>query len=312
MTITRRRHLVAATALVLSAGLAQAQERSPYQFSEGGTAYRRLAVKTPDGLTIAARDWGNPAGPEIVLIHGFTGAHTNFSGQTGSDLVKEFRIVSYDLRGHGGSGKPLDDPAVYTEGRRWGDELKAVIEAAGLKRPVLVGWSMGGVVIANYLKTYGDAGIAGINFVDAVLKRNPDFLTEASKKGNPAIGSTDLAARIEAIRKLPYNIYGQGAPEKIERQLIVSAMVPQPVVAAIMKGISLDADAALQAVKVPVLVTHGTADALINTRMAEWDKATMPHAVISLYDGVGHAPNDDAAPRFNAELAAFVRTANAR
>src|SRR3979409_2590312 len=34
--------------------------------------YKPIAVKTPDGLTISAQEWGNPAGAEILFIHGFS------------------------------------------------------------------------------------------------------------------------------------------------------------------------------------------------------------------------------------------------
>jgi len=34
--------------------------------------YKPIAVKTPDGLTISAQEWGNPAGPGILFIHGFS------------------------------------------------------------------------------------------------------------------------------------------------------------------------------------------------------------------------------------------------
>ena len=34
--------------------------------------FKQVWVKTPDGLTISAQDWGNPTGPEIVFIHGFS------------------------------------------------------------------------------------------------------------------------------------------------------------------------------------------------------------------------------------------------
>ena len=32
--------------------------------------YKPITVKTPDGLTISAQEWGNPAGAEILFIHG--------------------------------------------------------------------------------------------------------------------------------------------------------------------------------------------------------------------------------------------------
>ena len=94
--------------------------------------------------------------------------------QTHSDLTKEFHIVTYDLRGHGNSDKPLE-AARYRDGKAWADELQAVIDAAGLKRPVLVGWSYAGRVISDYITYRGANGISGIDFVDASIKSFPNL-----------------------------------------------------------------------------------------------------------------------------------------
>jgi non-heme chloroperoxidase len=107
------------------------------------TPYKSLVARAPDGVSIAVQDWGNPAGPEILFIHGFSQASLSWARQTSSELAKEFHIVTYDLRGHGNSDKPLE-PEKYKESKGWADEVKAVMETAKLKRPVLVGWSYGG------------------------------------------------------------------------------------------------------------------------------------------------------------------------
>lgn len=128
--------------------------------------YKPVSVKTPDGLTISAQDWGNPTAPGILFIHGFSQSHLSWMRQTNSELVKNFHVVTYDLRGHGNSDKPLD-AAAYRDPAAWGHEVQAVIDATGLKRPVLVGWSYAGRVISDYVATKGTDRIAGINFVDA-------------------------------------------------------------------------------------------------------------------------------------------------
>ena len=97
---------------------------------------------------------GNPNGPGIVFIHGFSQSNLSWMRQTHSDLTKEFHIVTYDLRGHGDSEKPLE-AARYRDGKAWADEVQAVIDAAGLKRPVLVGWSYAGRVISDYVTYRG-------------------------------------------------------------------------------------------------------------------------------------------------------------
>jgi len=130
MSAHRLLALSAATALfvtVSQAGLGQELKNKP------------LAVTTPDGLSISAQEWGNPNGPGIVFIHGFSQSNLSWMRQTHSDLAKEFHIVTYDLRGHGNSDKPLE-AARYRDGKAWADELQAVIDAAGLSAPC---WSAG-------------------------------------------------------------------------------------------------------------------------------------------------------------------------
>src|SRR5262249_36994395 len=105
--------------------------------------FKAVWVKTPDGLTIAAQDWGNPNGPEIVFIHGFSQSHLSWIKQVTSDLAKDFHMVTYDLRGHGNSDKPFE-PERYKDSKAWADELQAVMDATGVKRPVLARWAYGG------------------------------------------------------------------------------------------------------------------------------------------------------------------------
>jgi non-heme chloroperoxidase len=60
------RHSLAATALAALVAVALATPGLAQQ------KFKALSVKTPDGLTIAAQEWGNPNGPEILFIHGFS------------------------------------------------------------------------------------------------------------------------------------------------------------------------------------------------------------------------------------------------
>src|SRR5882724_5871451 len=113
---------------------------------------------SPDGVVLSVLEWGNPDGPEILLIHGQAQCHLAFDRQTSSHLARTYRLVAFDLRGHGGSAKPLD-PAYYQDGKRWADDVATVIELKRLRKPVLVGWSLGGRVIRQYLMHHGDRGL---------------------------------------------------------------------------------------------------------------------------------------------------------
>jgi non-heme chloroperoxidase len=269
--------------------------------------YKPIAVKTPDGLTISAQEWGNPNGPEILFIHGFSQSHLSWMRQVDSDLAKDFHIVTYDLRGHGNSDKP-EDAARYRDAKAWGDEVQAVMDAAGLKRPVLVGWSYAGRVITDYLTTHGAANVAGIDFVDAPIKADPALIGD-NLKNLPLMASEDLATNIAATRTFLHGCFSkQPSADDYETMLAFNMMVP-PKVRAGLSGRPLDGTEVMSKLKIPVLVTHGAEDRNAKLGAGQYTAATIPGAKLSVYDGIGHSPFYEDAPRFNRELASFVRAA---
>jgi non-heme chloroperoxidase len=272
------------------------------------TPYKSLVARAPDGVSIAVQDWGNPEGPEILFIHGFSQASLSWARQTSSELAKEFHIVTYDLRGHGNSDKPLE-PEKYKESKGWGDEVKAVMETAKLKRPVLVGWSYGVHVIADYLRIHGFAHLAGLNYVDGMTKSDPNFFGDGFNV-HTLMFSEDLATNIAATRQFLHNCFEkQPSQDDFETMLAFNMMVP-PKVRANMAGRTLNIDDILAALKLPVLVTQGAADRLALPAAAKYTVEKISGAKLSLYEGIGHAPFWEDTARFNAELAAFVRTTN--
>lgn len=105
-----------------------------------------------DGTPIAYEDAGD--GPAVVCAHGFAAdAYINWirSGVVGALLDAGFRVVTYDARGHGGSGKP-HEPEAYAEGAMLKD-LRALVEHLALGEFDLVGYSMGGRVALGLLCT---------------------------------------------------------------------------------------------------------------------------------------------------------------
>src|SRR5438876_4382920 len=130
-------------------------------------------VTAPDGVMLAVQESGNPDGAAIIFIHGLLGSRLDWDAQLRSTQLQRYRIIMYDLRGHGLSSKPTDADA-YRDGRRWADDLATIIESSHAGNPVLVGWSLGGAVISNYLAAYGDGRIAGAVYVDGVIELKPD------------------------------------------------------------------------------------------------------------------------------------------
>ena len=65
-------------------------------------------VRGGGGLRLHVREWGDPQGPPIVFVHGWSQSQLCWSRQIAGPLAEDFRIVTFDLRGHGMSEKPPD------------------------------------------------------------------------------------------------------------------------------------------------------------------------------------------------------------
>jgi non-heme chloroperoxidase len=266
------------------------------------------------GLELHVREWGKPDGPPILFIHGWSQNHLCWARQYESALAGEFRLVAYDLRGHGMSEAPLE-PEHYTDAALWADDLAAVIEQLRLDRPVLVGWSYGAFVICDYVRKHGAERIAGIDLVEGAVK-----LGEAAFGTLIGPGFLDHFADATAD-DLPTNIWAMRAflraclakplpPDDFETALCWNIVVPARVRAA-LGAREIDDDDVLRTLDVPLLVTQGRSDVVVLPAMAEHVLATCPTAEASWYDGVGHVPFLEEPERFNRELAALTRRVRA-
>jgi non-heme chloroperoxidase len=266
-----------------------------------------LTVRTPDGLSISAQEWGNPDGPEIIFVHGFMQSHLSWTKQVNSELSGEFRIITYDFRGHGGSDKPMDS-SFYHNGERFADELAAVIETTKLKKPVLVGWSYGTRISSDYLTKYGTGRLAGINYVGSAQGSDSSLMGPGAAWIDKALNE-ELASNIQATRQFVRACFAkQPAAEEYEVILSFNSMVPAKIRGWLRRPSSYEN--ALKAVNVPFLISHGTDDQICRLDMAKYVASLVPNAATSYYEGVGHSPFWEEPQRFNSELAAFVRRAN--
>src|SRR5690348_5115950 len=129
-------------------------------------------VRGGGSLRLHVREWGKADGPSIVLIHAFSQNHLCWAKQYGSALADEFRLVAYDLRGHGMSEAPLE-PEHYTDGELWADDVAAIIDDLRLDGMTLVGWSYGSFVICDYVRRHGHDRVAAVEFVAGAVRLGP-------------------------------------------------------------------------------------------------------------------------------------------
>src|SRR5688572_27896317 len=104
------------------------------------------------GVKLYVVETGNPNAQPILFIHGISQSWLSWKSQLESDMLKEFRLVALDLRGHGMSEKPNDGS--YADSKVWADDVHFVIESLELREPVLCGWSYGPLVVLDYIRHY--------------------------------------------------------------------------------------------------------------------------------------------------------------
>ncbi|MGW5276072.1 alpha/beta fold hydrolase [Streptomyces sp. NPDC004044] len=93
---------------------------------------------TRDGVRLVCRDWGGPGQP-VVRLHGLAG-HAGEWDHTAQRLSPRHRVIALDQRGHGASERHPPDVSrdAYVA------DVIAVLDQLALRRPVLVGQSLGG------------------------------------------------------------------------------------------------------------------------------------------------------------------------
>jgi pimeloyl-ACP methyl ester carboxylesterase len=197
----------------------------------------------------------------------------------------------------------------YLDPGLWADDLAAIIDHLSLDRPVLVASSYGGFVVTDYVRAYGEQGIAGIDLVGAAVMLKPprfDHIGPGLLENAPDACGHDLAASIAAIRRFLDACSARPMSPQAWSTALGWNMVVAPEVRGALISREIDADDVLSSLTVPVLVTHGRADAIVLPSMAEHVLDVCPTAEPSWYDGTGHFPFLEDPARFDRELDAFA------
>jgi len=264
-------------------------------------------VRGGDGVALSVREAG--AGRPVLLAHGLSQSALCWREQFGSPLTDEFRLVAMDCRGHGESEKPRDTEA-YGDSALWAADVRAVVETLGLDDVVLVGWSYGGLVVADYLATHGDDAVSGVVLVGAITEKGTAdanrFAGEEFVALDSGFRSTDAEESVATLESfVDLCVAGELDDAARYRALGYNVAVP-PFVRAAMQGRTVEHEAVLAELATPVRLIHGAADPVVRPAAARKHVDLFPSATLSVYEGVGHSPFVEAPARFESDLRDFL------
>ena len=261
------------------------------------------------GVRLYFKDAGNPGGPVILFIHGWSQTHSVWNRQFDSELAEEFQLIAFDLRGHGYSECPVGEE-YYLNGKFYADDLQAVISQYKNSALVLVGWSNGALVIGDYLRCHGQDDVAGIIMVNGLhglgIAGLAAMLGTGPGEYMSATMVNDLQTQYRAMLRCSRDMVVEITPEQLQLMAAQSMMTTPAVRAALMARV-IDHTDVLTGFSKPALIIHGRHDPFILTSAAEHLHKLCSHSTLSIYEKSAHMPFWEEPEKFNRELAGFIR-----
>lgn len=242
-----------------------------------------MAFTRIDGRLVHWRESGSREAPPVILVNSL-GTDFRIWDEVAAALSSDWRVVTYDKRGHGLSEVPTG-PYAITD---FTDDLIGLADHLGLKRFALVGLSIGGLIGQD------------------LAVRHPERLTALVLADTaPKVGTAESwSGRIEAVRK---NGLAAIADPVMERWFTPvfhaerpddlagwrNALLRQPADGYIATCEALrDADltASISAINVPTLAVAGDGDLSTPPDLVQAMAERIPNARFALIEGCGHIP----------------------
>ena len=267
-----------------------------------------------DGVPLHVPEYGAAEGRPVVLIHGWSQSHQSWTRQLTGPLAAQCRLIVPDLRGHGLSGKPAGAEQ-YDNSAPWAGDTHAIIATLRLDKPLLVGWSMGGWVVQDYLRVHGDRAISGFSLVgssattgrhspvEALERRENDTAVRATGMYGDELGA-NLAATVAFVKAC---FATPPTPDDLATMVGFNMLCPPHVRAAARKRHE-DYRPDLAKTTVPALVQWGVHERLVVDPMQRQTVAALPNGRGIEYAHSGHAPFWEEPDTFNIHLLDFIRT----
>ncbi|MEO6843207.1 MAG: alpha/beta fold hydrolase [Bradyrhizobium sp.] len=258
-------------------------------------------MKTKDGR-FGYEAAGDPGLPSLVFLHGIGGAARAWRGQL-EYFADSYRAVAWDMPGYGGSA-PLPTVSIAA----LAGALKDFLHATGAIKPVIVGHSIGGMIVQQLLTA--DPLVA--NAV-VLAQTSPAFGKpegEWQKQFIEArLGPLDRGATMASLASSLVRELTGDDPDMAGMELARECMgsVPEASYRATMLALmGFDLRHALKEISVPTLLLSGSRDNNAPAPMMAKMATYVPGAIYVELEGVGHLANLERPDEFNAVLWDFL------
>lgn len=234
------------------------------------------------------------SGPPLLLTHGYSSTSAMWQGQIEA-LSRNYRLVLWDMRGHGRSDYP-DDPQAYSEAATVAD-MAALLDAVGAQRAIVGGLSLGGYMSLAFYRAHPER-VRALLIVDTGPGFKKDDARDAWNKR-----AYDTAERFERE--------GLAVLKTLSRERSTVSHRDATGLAHAARGMLTQRDARvielLPGIKVPSLVVVGADDTPF-LAASDYMAAKIPGAKKVVIPAAGHAVNIDQPKAFIDAVLPFLDT----
>ncbi|OYX73782.1 MAG: alpha/beta hydrolase [Caulobacter sp. 32-67-35] len=290
-------------------------QAAPSQATKGSSTMSSGFVSAQDGVQIFYKDWGPKSAQPIVFHHGWPLSSDDWDAQMMFFLLKGYRVIAHDRRGHGRStqtdtGNEMDTYAA---------DVIALANHLDLKNAFHVGHSTGGGEAIHYAARAKPGRVSKVVLVGAVP---PIMLKTPANPGGLPMEVFDgfradlVANRAQFFRDIPEGpFFGFNRPGAKVSQGLIDNWWRQGMEGGAkahydcIKAFSeTDFTDDLKKVDIPVLIMHGEDDQLVPiANSAHLAIKLVKKGTLKTYPGLPHGMASTHPEIINADLLAFFK-----
>jgi len=279
-------------------------------------------VELSSGISLHLRDEGCQACPAVFLIHGSNASLHTWEAWR-EQLEDTWRVVSFDMPGHGLTGATAEADYTIERAASLIDEVRASLDIDVLH---LAGNSRGGRISLVYAVDHPER-LLSLSLLNATGAPWPEPDPDAEPEEEPVIYQLMANPMVAQSLKnfLPRSFLEEGIRNAFSDQdKVTDAMIDRyhdllrhpgnreaTLLRADMPYTTEAYDNASVLADVPVMVMWGDEDNLVPLSLSERYLEAMPHSQLIVYPGVGHAPMEEVAGQSAADFEAFLLSAHA-
>lgn len=248
-------------------------------------------------------DEGPDEAPVIIMIHGFPLNKSMWNKQV-EVLIETYRVIVYDVRGHGNSSAGTDDFSIEL----FEVDLLGLMDALKIEKATICGLSMGGYIALNAVENFPKR-------FDALILCDTNCIADTPEAKGKRMMSIDSIQKNGLEQYANESLGNLFAPESFVTNKEEIALVKEMIMKTSVQSLSntlialserKETCAGLAAINIPVLILVGKEDKITPPDAAQFMQKNIKGSKLNIIEHAGHLSNIENSYEFNSQLIKFI------